>query len=509
MRYLRCRFNYILWALYGLVICIYFTAQISLICTMLDLGWPYYFLGTAGCALLLVLAVYTPVHMLAEKRAEVRPELKHAQLWECLFLIFAIAAALLLRLWMASSGGTGLYGDKSLYIIAAATAGQPVRLTGLHFNEIFLFLLTCLFSMIGVWENNCILLQLALQIAAIALLYPAVRMIAGKIAAVAAVTAAALLPVYVEYCLSATPEGLRMLCFSLLLLIVGAMLGKLKKCGRKSAAAGLILFLAGFAAGIFSFLDYYFLSVFLLGLLGILYLERRGVRAKTRIKETAAFFIAALCGFAGALCLRLFLFGGSVAEVLQEWFLANMESGQTGWASLAGREALFYFLPLLFSAFFYVFGFFEQKGNLGIIWTLPFTFLLISDLIFGTSLEKQTITLLFWGVFAGMGVHSMCCFEKDKNRKNKEKPSLPKKRRHHPGASEKEASAQASFMAVGIEARLEAPAGSPLPGEPIPNPLPGPKKHVQREMDFAYEPKEEEMCFDIDRFEEGDDFDLL
>lgn len=205
------------------------------------------------------------------------------------FPYFAIAAALLLRLWMASSGGAGLYGDKSLYIIAAATAGQPVRLTGLHFNEIFLFLLTCLFSMIGVWENNCILLQLALQIAAIALLYPAVRMIAGKIAAVAAVTAAALLPVYVEYCLSATPEGLRMLCFSLLLLIVGAMLGKLKKCGRKSAAAGLILFLAGFAAGIFSFLDYYFLSVFLLGLLGILYLERRGVRAKTRIKETAAF----------------------------------------------------------------------------------------------------------------------------------------------------------------------------------------------------------------------------
>ena len=228
---------------------------------------------------------------------------------------------------------------------------------------------------------------------------------------------------------------------------MGAMLGKLKKCGRKSAAAGLILFLAGFAAGIFSFLDYYFLSVFLLGLLGILYLERRGVRAKTRIKETAAFFIAALCGFAGTLCLRLFLFGGSVAEVLQEWFLANMESGQTGWASLAGREALFYFLPLLFSAFFYVFGFFEQKGNLGIIWILPFAFLLISDLIFGTSLEKQTITLLFWGVFAGMGVHSMCCFEKDKNRKNKEKPSLPKKRRHHPGASEKEASAQASFMA--------------------------------------------------------------
>lgn len=498
-----------MWVLYGLVICIYFTVQTSLVCAMLDLGWPYYFLGTAGCALLLVLAVYTPVHMLAEKRAGERQELKHAQLWECLFLIFAIAAALLLRLWMASSGGAELYGDKSLYIIAAATAGQPVRLTGLHFNDIFLFLLTCLFSAIGVWENNCILLQLALQIAAIALLYPAVRMIAGKIAAVAVVTAAALLPVYVEYCLSATPESLRMLCFSLLLLLLGAMLGKLKKSGRRSAAAGLILFLAGFAAGIFSFLDYFFLSVFLLGLLGILYLERRGVRAKTRIREAAAFLIAALCGFAGALCLQLFLFGGSIAQVLQEWVLLNMVSGQTGWSGFAGRNELFYFLPLLFFAFFYIFGFFEQKGNLGIIWIPPFIFLLVSDLIFGTSLEQQTITLLFWSVFAGMGVHSMSCFEKDKNRKNKEKPVLSKKRGHHSGASEKETPAQASFKAVGIEARLEEPAGAPLPGEPIPNPLPGPKKHVPREMDFAYEPKAEEMCFDLDRFEEGDDFDLL
>lgn len=509
MRYLRCRFNYILWVLYGLVICIYFTVQTSLICAMLNLGWPYYFLGTAGCALLLILAVYMPIHRLAEKRTGERQELKHARLWECLFLIFAIAAALLLRLRMASSGGVQLYGDKSLYIIAAATAGQPVRLTGLHFNDIFLFVLTCLFSTIGVWENNCILLQLALQIAAIALLYPAVRMIAGKIAAVAAVTAAALLPVYVESCLSATPESLRLLCFSQLLLLLGAMLGRLRKNGRKSAAAGLILFLSGFAAGIFSFLDYYFLSVFLLGLLGILYLERRGVRAKTRIREAAAFFIAALCGFAGALCLQLFLFGGSIAEVLQEWFSVNLVSGQTGWAGFAGRDELFYFLPLLLSAFFYVFGFFEQKGNLGIIWILPFTFLLISNLIFGTSLEQQTITLLFWSVFAGMGVHSMCCFEKDKNRKNKEKQALSKKRRHRSAASGKEASVQAPFKAVGIEARLEAPVGEPLPGEPIPNPLPGPKKHIPREMDFAYEPKAEEMCFDIDRFEEGDDFDLL
>ena len=65
MRYSRYRVNYILWAVYGLVICIYFTVQTSLVCSMLGLGWMFYFLGTAGCAFLLILLVYLPIRTLA------------------------------------------------------------------------------------------------------------------------------------------------------------------------------------------------------------------------------------------------------------------------------------------------------------------------------------------------------------------------------------------------------------------------------------------------------------
>ena len=59
------------------------------------------------------------------------------------------------------------------------------------------------------------------------------------------------------------------------------MLGKLKKCGRKSAAAGLILFWPALRRD-FSFLDYYFLERISFGdFWDPLYLERRGVRSKT------------------------------------------------------------------------------------------------------------------------------------------------------------------------------------------------------------------------------------
>ena len=43
---------------------------------------------------------------------------------------------------------------------------------------------------------------------------------------------------------------------------------------------------------------------------------------------------------------------------------------------------------------------------------------------------------------------------------------------------------------------------------PSSDPLPGPRKHVPRQMDYAYEPGEDEMFFDIDQLKEGDDFDL-
>ena len=167
-----------------------------------------------------------------------------------------------------------------------------------------------------------------------------------------------------------------------------------------------------------------------------------------------------------------------------------MVSQSIGWGSFANQEALFYFLPLLFFAFFYVFGFFEQKGNLGIIWIVPFVFLLVSDLLFGTTMEKQTITLLYWGVFAGMGVHSMCCFDREKKKKQK-----GRSKRNAPDLLREEAAQEnVSF---------------PLPGEPIPNPLPGPKKHIPKEMDYAFEPDAADMRYDIENLEEADDFDLL
>lgn len=42
----------------------------------------------------------------------------------------------------------------------------------------------------------------------------------------------------------------------------------------------------------------------------------------------------------------------------------------------------------------------------------------------------------------------------------------------------------------------------------IPNPLPLPKKHVKKEMDYAFEPPKERMHYDLNNYNVNDDYDL-
>ena len=47
----------------------------------------------------------------------------------------------------------------------------------------------------------------------------------------------------------------------------------------------------------------------------------------------------------------------------------------------------------------------------------------------------------------------------------------------------------------------------PGPGEYLDNPLPVPKRHIKKEMDYGFEPAPESLYFDI-TIADDDDFDL-
>ena len=155
---------------------------------------------------------------------------------------------------------------------------------------------------------------------------------------------------------------------------------------------------------------------------------------------------------------------------------------------------------------------FWTRHNLTIILALSLTLLSIVSLLVGV-LDFSRATIDTWElllisrlprllaiIMAGMGLHG--AFFREVKRKGRREAGV--------SASVVSASAVPATAVPGENGGIEERISTerrPLPGEPIPNPLPGPKKHERREMDYAFEPGEDRMFFDIDRVEEGDDFD--
>ena len=104
------------------------------------------------------------------------------------------------------------------------------------------------------------------------------------------------------------------------------------------------------------------------------------------------------------------------------------------------------------------------------------------------------MSLLYWLIMAGMGLHSAFFREGKRKERGDESEEIP-------------VPAEAVYAVKEGMEKNAAAGRDAMPGEPLPNPLPVPKRHERREMDYAYEPGEDEMFFDIDRVEEGDDFD--
>lgn len=495
MSYRKSGFSYILWALYGLTVCIVFTMQARTACLLLGLEEAHWYLLTAaGSILVLFFLLYLPLQLLAGRIAENGRGTGKIKMWEIPVLILVVALSLALRLWLSENavGAAWQLGER----IPEGFPALRFPFSELTFSSLYAWLNLFLAGAAGTDTGIPQLIRILLETAGIFLLYPAIRTLSGKTAAVTVTGALAFLPVFLGASYPENGNGLLLPVSAVLLLLTALYLKKLS--GRGSSASVCVsAILCGILSGAAVFLDPIFFGFLLLPLWASFFIdgpERPG-------RRIAGFFTLLFFAAAGFAALALMQAGlleqGIWSMLLNRFSLPGHFSVHGLWKAVSGGW-LFWMFPILCFCFFYIFGFFDQRGNLGSVW-LP-SFLFVSFYCFliqgGQEEDGAMITLLFWLVFAGMGIHSACCKEMLPRRRRKKK-----KRRTLPAA------ALASSEAGPSSPSPESLPEEPLPGEPIANPLPGPRKHVHKQMDYAFEPEEREMHFDIEQVEEGDDFD--
>ena len=377
-------------------------------------------------------------------RRKAEEETGRIRLGECFFTILMMAAAFALRLWVVCRPE-----ETGWFVTEGLREAEPVSV-----------------------------LRIVLQSGGILLLYPALRRISGKIVATVAAAGCSFLPYYVRSCLMSETGSLYFFFFALFLQFAALLLARASKTG-KGGWAGLLSF--GLFIGASIRVDIIFTAALLALLSGLLVLDAPG----ERIRSACICLEAAVCGF--ALTALVQWYGGVDAVMFQGSWRLFFDQGHM----IADSSVLYGLMFLLGLAALYIPGFFVQDQNVGLPWILPFLFLTGCS-CFMEMRDDGQVTLLIWLIVSGVGIHSMFC--------------------PRPEAEEEREGEEAAMPSSGNLSQLrEMPERKPAPlrpGEPIPNPLPVPGKHVHKELDYAFHPPEEKMCYDLNDLDENDDFEI-
>lgn len=510
MTYRKTWFSYVLWAA--------FTG----ICVMLLTFLGVYLLdangqtnGVIGMFLLFPVVVIGYLALKESARTVRTRYTMHphtAVMWEWFFVLLTFALSIIYQFIMAA-GYIRLYGEESsvsfsydtyYFDQAVVRAGSSVEPMIYGAGYLYVLCLSFVMSFLGNKAMSAILLQLLLRILSLIFGYAAARRAAGRFPACIALM-----------CLAAfytDGTGLIMFdsgCFFFVLYLIGLLsaAGFVKafcQGGMKRVLAIVGAVFAGMVSGALVYLDLSAVTLFVFWA-GI-FIGKKG-EAKECKRLTGGFralvyFVTLLS--AAAVWFLLFLYnavsmGSDVWKDIMRWGQMHGEAVFGTWKIMGSLGLLtgnhnYNFVILLsvivMLAAFLVFEFFKSGREQNyMLWIAVCLFAAPTPATTYGVTPYYGFPLFFWSVLAGLGLQN-CIF----------------------GERSKALQAVIEESNSEAESAVEEDKEKELQTEEqksrfIENPLPLPKKHVKKEMDYQYPVDESQMKYDME-VDENDDFDI-
>lgn len=410
-------------------------------------------------------------------------------LWETFIVLSIFCAGLLYRVSLYLKNVVSL--TENTYYQLATVKAEEIAEPMVHGASYFYTMcLSFVLSFLGNKIEAAVWLQILLQMATIVLAFFAVRRLAGRIPACIAMAVLAFSSVYAGKITELTPESLFFVLYLAGMFIVG---GYVKNdCGnrvrRLSAFLGALL--SGCVIGFLTYLDAVALTLFVL-LFGLVTGCRQGKKETGRNTGFSVLLIlaASVAGgvtFFGMLAVNAYSYYeeiGAMAEALKAFYRTYFIIDHVFYRTVYSVVECFI---LVLPAAFLIMAFWNRrKVQSASPWIVLMLLLAPTPLTVQGVLPYQVYSIFIWGVLAGLGVQQSFVWER---------------------AAVKEQHTEEGSMFI-KEQTLETvsvPAEKPRFLE---NPLPLPKKHEKRTMDYQYEVAEEQMKFDFE-VNENDDFDI-
>lgn len=484
MSYRKNWFDYVLWVGYAGV-CVLLLAYAGNQIYTIYVGAPLAKLG-AFLPFPVLFCLYPGIRLISQTiRKKYHFSAHTAAMMEALAVSVSFVFGLLVRLregllHAAGYGAASAFEPGKYYELAVVRAGEESAALAHGLSDLYVRCLRVVFSFLGNSMMAAVLFQISLQLLAMLFAYLAVKKAAGRFSGCTVLLLFGFSDVYISKIYVIDPE-----CLFLLILLVGLFLVLCFVKAYLSGTGGFAMLpgaaLLGVVLGLFCYLEWGTL-ILLLFLTGLFTGRRREDDGwKRRTAYLLLILAGAAAGFFAAIGVDASLSGVSFYQGLMSWAAPYLSVRVcAGTFSAAGTSYLFLVL-LLWPASFLGLAFIragrEQDYSL---WLLPC--ILVSPAFFASFsiVGLGSAALFFWCVMAALGLKNTVF------------------------------GGQVEALMEKIEeinASVEPVAVSEEKPRFLENPLPLPKKHVKREMDYDYEVAEKDMCYQIE-IADGDDFDF-
>lgn len=460
----------------------------------------YYTIAFGVLILAMIIGCYFLINRVIFKQGGLEISKRAALIWEIAIVFCIYAAGLFYRIYLYLQSNAALIETTECYDIASSYAGASAEKILHGASSLYTFCLSYVLSFFGKNVDTAVWLQIFIQMLTLLLAYFAVKKIAGKIAACVAILMLSVSSVYINKIFDITPECMFFALYLMGMLIVGSFV-KAYCTNRLSVAMAVCgsLF-SGICIGTLIYLDAVSLTllVFLPGLItGICMADPDNTENRPTVGFSFILFgiiiISAGLVIAGLFAIDSFLSGATYKYVALAWYYLYTEHLPIDYVLYQTEYSMIECYVQVILASFLVISFWNSKNEQNSVSWICLMLLIAPTPLAGVGvLPYKIFSIFIWSVLAGIGLQLTCITLK----------------------SEFTETAKIDAETDGIEAITaeKKPIGaieSEKEVKPrfIENPLPLPKKHVRKELDFQYEVPADKMRFDID-IKDGDDFDI-
>ena len=424
---------------------------------------------------------------------------------EGILLVAFVAAAVVIR-----SFSTDLAAEEATYYEnAMVVSGQTIP--QIAHGAVYLYLqllhLTCM--VFGNKMIACVWLQIVLQLAGGLFLYGAVRILSGSIAALSVFAFIGLSPYMLRESLTLSPRSLYLFLFSFVLFLLACLIRNRRRKALAFLSVGLLV-------GVIVYLDLQG-SLLFLAAIAVLFGEdceekREEIRpVRVRLLNYLAVLFGGFLGLFGSLFADSCMSAKAYSNVLKAWWSIYTPKGFSLPATLQlpGKEAEIWLL--IAGSFLVVLGVFSfwcrRKTERQSIWVF-----LVIALALGQCFQMTTASLagfdllyLFLVALTGTGIGDIFTREvlEQEDAQLAGSNDLPDEEPEE----KKLPATQAEKTQESAEENLQETASEEIPKVTyLSNPLPLPRKHVRKKLEFDYEVPDDAE-FDLTVSDE-DDFDI-